>query len=103
MALSAIGIPWKTRISAGDEPIRLNSMRRNSIRLDSIRFDSTRKNADSSGFRVDRRREGRAEGREGIVRNIWKIERDWLMRRYLKSAGDIIYIRKLTAKIGMTR
>lgn len=72
-------------------------------RPDSLRLDSTRENADSIGSRVDRRRAGRAEGRKDIVRNIWKIERDWLMRRYLKPAGDILYIRKLTAKIGMTR
>lgn len=41
MALLAIGIPWKTRISAGDEPIRLDSIRFDSIRLArmSIRLD----------------------------------------------------------------
>lgn len=42
MASSAIGIPWKTHISAGDETFRLDSILRNSIRLDSIRFDSIR-------------------------------------------------------------
>ena len=36
------------------------------IQFDSTRFDSTRENADSIGSRVDRRRAGRAEGREGI-------------------------------------
>ena len=96
MASSAIGIPWKTHISAGDETFRIDSR-------GSTRFDSTRKNTDSSGFRVDRRREGRAEGRVGIVRNICGIGCVLPMRRYLKPAGDIIYIRKLIAKIGMTK
>lgn len=36
MASSAIGIPWKTHISAGDETFRIDS--RNSIRFDSIRL-----------------------------------------------------------------
>ena len=36
MASSAIGIPWKTHISAGDETFRIDS--RNSPRFDSIRF-----------------------------------------------------------------
>ena len=40
MASSAIGIPWKTHISAGDEAFRIDS--RNSPRFDSIRFDSIR-------------------------------------------------------------
>lgn len=104
MASSAIGIPWKTHISAGDETFRIDSR-------DSPRFDSTRENADSDadsnadsiGLRVDRRREGRAEGRGGIVRNICGIGWVLPMRQYLKPAGDILYINKLTAKIGMTR
>lgn len=36
MASSAIGIPWKTHISAGDETFRIDS--RNSPRFDSIRL-----------------------------------------------------------------
>lgn len=36
MASSAIGIPWKTHISAGDETFRIDS--RNSPRSDSIRL-----------------------------------------------------------------
>lgn len=73
MASLATGIPWKTHISAGNEPLHIdsrNSTRPDSIRFDSIRFDSARKNADSTGLRVDRQRAGRAEGRGVIARNI---------------------------------
>lgn len=40
MASLATGIPWKTHISAGNEPLHIDS--RNSTRPDSIRFDSIR-------------------------------------------------------------